>query len=117
MNQSPPTASGHALNLPTFLCSAAAIVAFTVWTLAAAESAAEWIDAVLTWVSATFGWFYVGAVAAYLGFVVAVAVSPFGRIRLGPDDAKPEFPLLSWAAMLFAAGIGIDLLFFCVAEP
>jgi choline/glycine/proline betaine transport protein len=114
-SQRSPT--GHALNLPVFLCAVAAIVVFTVWTLAATETAAAWIGAMLDWVSATFGWFYMVAVVVYLGFVVFIAVSPFGSIRLGPDDARPEFPLLSWAAMLFAAGIGIDLLFFCVAEP
>lgn len=108
---------GHALNLPVFLSSVAAMVVFTLWTLAAGEVAAERIGAALTWVSATFGWFYVIAVFAYLVFVISVAASPLGRVRLGPDDARPEFPVLSWAAMLFAAGIGIDLLFFCVAEP
>jgi len=68
-------------------------------------------------VSRTFGWYYMLAVVAYLVFVVLIGCSRFGSIRLGPDHSRPEFSLLSWSAMLFAAGIGIDLLFFSVAEP
>ncbi|MEQ8861457.1 MAG: choline BCCT transporter BetT [Pseudomonadales bacterium] len=97
--------------------SAAAIGALLLWTVVDGSGAARWIGAALTWTAATFGWFYTLAVLVYLVFVVALAASRFGRIRLGPPDSRPEFPLLSWAAMLFAAGIGIDLLFFCVAEP
>jgi len=105
------------LNTAVFVCSAGAIVLFTVWTVLAPAPAAAAIEAALGWTSDTFGWFYVLAVVGYLAFVIGIAVSPLGRIRLGPPDAVPEYPLLSWAAMLFAAGIGIDLLFFCVAEP
>jgi choline/glycine/proline betaine transport protein len=100
-----------------FGVSTVGIGAFALWTLLAAGSANAVIGAALGWISATFGWFYFVAVAAYLAFVVAIALSRFGRIRLGPDDARPEFNRVSWAAMLFAAGIGIDLVFFCVSEP
>ncbi|WP_292019231.1 BCCT family transporter, partial [Brevundimonas sp. UBA875] len=61
------------------------------------------------WVIDTFGWFYVAAVAGFLGAVVWLAVGPTGRLKLGPDDAEPDFPYLSWLAMLFAAGMGIGL--------
>ena len=53
----------------------------------------------------------------YIVFVVFIACSRFGSIKLGPEQSKPEFSVLSWAAMLFAAGIGIELMFFSVAEP
>lgn len=105
------------LNPVVFTVAAGAIVAFSVWTLLDGASAAEAIGAALAWTSSRFGGFYVFAMAGYLVFVVGLAVSPWGRLRLGPPDARPEYPLLTWAAMLFAAGIGIDLLFFCVAEP
>ncbi|MGS3629023.1 BCCT family transporter [Enterobacter hormaechei] len=49
--------------------------------------------------------------------MVCIACSRFGSVKLGPEQSKPEFSRLSWAAMLFAAGIGIDLMFFSVAEP
>jgi choline/glycine/proline betaine transport protein len=65
----------------------------------------------------TFGWYYLLAATLYIVFVVCIACSRFGSVKLGPEQSKPEFSLLSWAAMLFAAGIGIDLMFFSVAEP
>lgn len=71
----------------------------------------------LDWVSKTFGWYYLLAATLYIVFVVCIACSRFGSVKLGPEQSKPEFSLLSWAAMLFAAGIGIDLMFFSVAEP
>jgi len=69
------------------------------------------------WVIDRFGWLYIGAVAGFLAIVVGLAISPAGRLRLGPDDAEPDFPYVSWLAMLFAAGMGIGLMFFAVAEP
>lgn len=103
--------------MAVFASSAIGIVLFSTWTLFAGASAATAIEAALTWISHAFGWFYFLAVAGYLAFVVCIALSRFGTLRLGPADAVPEFHTVSWAAMLFAAGIGIDLLFFCVAEP
>jgi len=69
------------------------------------------------WVIDTFGWFYVASVAGFLLFVTVLAVGPTGRLKLGPDDAEPDFPYVSWLAMLFAAGMGIGLMYFAVAEP
>ncbi len=69
------------------------------------------------WVIDRFGWFYVASVAGFLAVVLFLAVSPAGRLRLGPDDADPDFPYVSWLAMLFAAGMGIGLMYFAVAEP
>jgi choline/glycine/proline betaine transport protein len=69
------------------------------------------------WVVGHFDWFYSVAVTLFLAFLVLVAASRFGDIRLGPDDAKPEFSFLSWTAMLFAAGMGIGLMYFGVGEP
>lgn len=55
-------------------------------------------------VSKTFGWYYLLAATLYIVFVVCIACSRFGSVKLGPEQSKPEFSLLSWAAMLFAAG-------------
>lgn len=81
------------------------------------DFSALWIGRTLDWVSKTFGWYYLLAATLYIVFVVCIACSRFGSVKLGPEQSKPEFSLLSWAAMLFAAGIGIDLMFFSVAEP
>jgi choline/glycine/proline betaine transport protein len=69
------------------------------------------------WISANLSWYYILVVAAFLVFLLILAVSPYGDIRLGPDDASPEYSYPSWLAMLFAAGMGIGLLYFGVAEP
>lgn len=69
------------------------------------------------WVIDRFGWFYVGSVASFLAMMVILAIGPAGRLKLGSDDAEPDFPYVSWLAMLFAAGMGIGLMYFAVAEP
>lgn len=69
------------------------------------------------WVIGHFDWFYVLAVTTFLIFLVLIAASRFGDIKLGPDDAQPEFSFMSWTAMLFAAGMGIGLMYFGVGEP
>ena len=63
------------------------------------------------------GWFYLTAVTGFLVFVGWLALSPYGKTRLGEDTDEPEYGYLSWFSMLFAAGMGIGLLFFSVAEP
>lgn len=70
-----------------------------------------------SWVVSHFDWFYTSAVTVFLVFLLLVASSRFGDIKLGPDDAEPEFNFLSWTAMLFAAGMGIGLMYFGVGEP
>lgn len=64
-----------------------------------------------------FGWFYILAVAIFFFSVVYLAISRYGNLKLGPDDSEPDYPYLTWMAMLFAAGMGIGLMFFAVAEP
>src|SRR5690606_35664892 len=63
------------------------------------------------------GWFYVASVATFLVFAIGIAMSSMGTIRLGPDDASPDFTTTSWFAMLFSAGMGIGIMFYGVAEP
>ncbi|WP_148252980.1 choline BCCT transporter BetT [Aidingimonas lacisalsi] len=105
------------LNPVVFYGSVVGIFVFLVITMSFTEEAGAFFNAGLAWVNETFGWYYMLAIVAYLVFVIGIGISRFGNIRLGPDHARPEFSLLSWSAMLFAAGIGIDLLFFSVAEP
>jgi choline/glycine/proline betaine transport protein len=111
------TTPRDALNRVVFFTSAGLILAFTLMTVFFTEVSGRTISAVLSWVSSTFGWYYLLAATLYIVFVLFVASSRFGAIKLGPEQSKPEFSLLSWSAMLFAAGIGIDLMFFSVAEP
>ncbi|SNC65208.1 choline/glycine/proline betaine transport protein [Marinobacter sp. es.048] len=69
------------------------------------------------WVARNLGWFYILAVSALLIFLLGLAVSRYGNIRLGADDSRPDYSNLTWFTMLFAAGIGTILMFWGVAEP
>ena len=69
------------------------------------------------WICHYFNWYLVSIVTFYILFMVYVAVSRYGTVKLGPDDSKPEFSTFSWLAMLFSAGMGSGLVFFGVAEP
>lgn len=81
------------------------------------DSADRIFSGAQTWVVGHFDWFYTVAVTGFLVFLVLIAASRFGDVRLGPDDAVPEFSFVSWTAMLFAAGMGIGLMYFGVGEP
>ena len=105
------------LNHVVFFISAGLILLFSILTILFNEQANAVIGSALNGVSSTFGWYYLLAATLYIVFVILIACSRYGDIKLGPKHSKPEFSLLSWSAMLFAAGIGIDLMFFSVAEP
>ncbi|MDY3197601.1 MAG: BCCT family transporter, partial [Pseudomonadaceae bacterium] len=79
--------------------------------------AGELFSSLLAYITSSFGWFYMLAVAIFLVFVVIVALSRWGNIKLGPDHSEPQYSFPAWFAMLFSAGYGIALLFFGVAEP
>ncbi|MEQ9948023.1 choline transporter [Pectobacterium aroidearum] len=117
MPASETTTQQDRLNPVVFYTSAGLILTFSLMTMLFNKEANAWITHALNWVSATFGWYYLLAATLYIVFVIFIACSRFGSIKLGPEQSKPEFSLMSWAAMLFAAGIGIDLMFFSVAEP
>ncbi|HKM36522.1 MAG TPA: BCCT family transporter [Thiopseudomonas sp.] len=103
--------------LPVFIPSVLVIVLMVIGTMSNPEKAGALFADVLAYVTTTFGWFYMLAVAIFLVFIVSVAFSSWGNIKLGPDHAEPEYSFFAWFAMLFSAGYGIALLFFGVAEP
>ena len=118
MNNPAPASPGwYKINPPVFLSSVVLLVAFLGYTMAAPEAAESVFKAVQAWVVGSAGWFYVLAVAFFLIFVVALAFSGYGRIKLGRDHSEPDYSYTSWFAMLFSAGMGIGLMFFGVAEP
>lgn len=101
----------------TFFGSAMVAIGLIVFASAMPERAAATFRIANRWVVDDAGWFYMLSVAIFLLFVLGLAVSPMGRIRLGPDDAEPDYPFGTWAAMLFSAGMGIGIVFYGVAEP
>ncbi|MET3725696.1 BCCT family transporter [Sphingomonas trueperi] len=106
-----------AINPRVFWGASALILALLGVTIAMPGSADLAFKAAQAWTIDTFGWFYIAAVAVFLVVVLALGFGPAGKLKLGPDDAEPDFPYLSWLAMLFAAGMGIGLMYFAVAEP
>lgn len=78
------------------------------------ESAAT---GVFNFLVGNFGWFYFLTMFSFVVFSIWIAFSKYGKIKLGPDDSKPEYSLISWFAMLFSAGMGVGLVFWGVAEP
>ncbi|WP_420792090.1 BCCT family transporter [Arthrobacter agilis] len=105
------------LALPVFIPAAALIVLFVAYALIAPDSASALFAGIQENVIGAFGWYYVALVAFFVVFSLWVGFSRYGDIRLGKDDDKPEFSLMSWFALLFAAGMGIGLVFWGVAEP
>ncbi|MBG4143143.1 choline BCCT transporter BetT [Pseudomonas aeruginosa] len=105
------------MNPPVFYGAAILILLFAAVVIGFPQRAGEWLLAAQTWASQTVGWYYLLAMTLYLIFVVVTALSGYGKIKLGADHDEPEFSYLSWAGMLFAAGISITLFFFCVSAP
>ncbi len=105
------------INPRVFWGASAIIALLLVTTLAMPGTADTAFKAAQSWAIDTFGWFYISAVAVFLVVVLTLGFGPAGKLKLGPDDAEPDFPYLSWLAMLFAAGMGIGLMYFAVAEP
>lgn len=90
---------------------------FVLWGVVSPNSLASTAGAVLSWIIRVFGWTFVVSTAFFLVFAVFLAVSRFGKIKLGHDDEKPEFSTISWVCMMFSVGMGIGLMFWGVAEP
>jgi choline/glycine/proline betaine transport protein len=112
-----PTQGGPRVKMVVFAGAAIGTLAVTAWALIAPTGAEAALGAMVGWVSRWFGWYYVALATTILTFVIGIAISRYGKIRLGPEHARPAFSTATWAAMLFAAGIGTDLMFFAVYEP
>ncbi|MPY76929.1 MAG: BCCT family transporter [Actinophytocola sp.] len=100
-----------------FWPSAALVVAFVAATVISPGSMASAISSVQDSIIGNFGWYYTLIVSGFVVFALTVGLGRSGDITLGPDDEEPEFRRSSWFAMLFAAGMGIGLVFWGVAEP
>lgn len=102
---------------PVFIPSVLFIIILMVFTISMPQFANEIFGNTKNFVAEKFGWLYMLSVGIFTLFVLFLAVSPFGKFKLGPDQSKPSYTNLSWFAMLFSAGMGIGLMFFGVAEP
>ncbi|MCB1888176.1 MAG: BCCT family transporter [Rhodocyclaceae bacterium] len=108
---------GFDIHNPVFVISAGLIVAFVAFVLMFPEGAKTFFGDLRPWLTSTFDWVFMGAANIFVLFCLFLIVSPLGKVRLGGADAKPDYSYAGWFAMLFAAGMGIGLMFFGVLEP
>jgi len=105
------------IHAPVFYPSAIITILFVVLTIVFQAEAERIFGAFQDFMAAKFGWFINISINYYLFFVLFLAFSKLGNIRIGGANAQPEFTKFSWTAMLFSAGMGIGLVYFSVAEP
>ncbi|MBO8190186.1 BCCT family transporter [Streptomyces oryzae] len=112
-----PPAHASSIAPRVFWPSAIIVLAFVLYATIFRTSAQEVISTVQEDIVGGLGWYYTALVSLFVVFALWVGIGRFGDIKLGKDDDEPEFGMGSWLAMLFAAGMGIGLVFWGVAEP
>lgn len=108
---------GMDVHHPVFWIASFLVLVFVIGTLMMPGPAKVVFDGAKGWSISNFDWLFMVGANIFVLFCLALIVLPVGKIRLGGEDAKPEFSNMSWFAMLFAAGMGIGLMFWSVAEP
>lgn len=108
---------GLDIHNPVFLVSSLSIVGFVLLTLMFQDAASEFFGWLRPFLTSTFDWFFLSAANIFVLLCLFLLVSPLGKIRLGGNEATPDYSYMGWFAMLFAAGMGIGLMFFGVSEP
>lgn len=93
------------------------IVAVVVLAVVAPDATDRVFRGINGWIVGQLGWYYMLIIGLFVAVALVLGLSRTGTVRLGMDDEEPEFGLLSWFAMLFAAGMGIGLVFYSVGEP
>ena len=111
------TPFGLDIHNPVFLISGLTIVVFVLYALMLQAQAAEFFGWLRPAITSTFDWFFLSAGNVFVLFALLLIFLPVGKVRLGGQDATPDFGYPGWFAMLFAAGMGIGLMFFGVSEP
>ena len=108
---------GLDINAPVFLTSSLAIVIFVLVALVFQEQATAIFENVRVWMTSRLDWVFLLSCSLLLLFCLYLIVSPLGKVRLGGQDAVPDYSTLTWIAMLFSAGLAIGLVYFGVVEP
>ena len=108
---------GLDIHNPVFMVSGVCIIAFVFYTLALPEQAGAAFSWMFSAVTQGFDWFFLSAANIFVLFCLLLIVLPVGSVRLGGDEATPDYTYVGWFAMLFAAGMGIGLMFYGVSEP
>ncbi|KGK41738.1 BCCT transporter [Nitrincola sp. A-D6] len=100
-----------------FMISGLTVIAFVILTLAFQSHLEPGFNSMRNWLTSNLDWFFISAGNIFVLVCLFLIVSPMGKVRLGGTEAKPDFSYLGWFSMLFAAGMGIGLMFFGVSEP
>jgi len=108
---------GVDVHQPVFAVSGVTIVAFVILTLIFQNEVEPLFNGLREWVTGTLDWFFLSAANVFVLLCLVLIVTPLGNVRLGGSEATPDYSYLGWFAMLFAAGMGIGLMFYGVAEP
>ncbi|WP_227935661.1 glycine betaine uptake BCCT transporter [Alkalihalobacillus deserti] len=102
---------------PVFTISVGIAIAFILWGVIAPANLETVTSSIQGFITNELGWFYLLAATGFLTFCIYLIFSPYGKIKLGKPDDKPEYNSLTWFSFLFTAGMGIGLVFWGVAEP
>ncbi len=108
---------GLDIHNPVFFISTLVILIFLIGSIVAGDAASAFFGNLRKSITSNFDWFFLIAGNIFVLFCAFLIISPLGKVRLGGKDARPDYSMLSWFAMLFAAGMGIGLMFWSVAEP
>jgi len=108
---------GLDIHNPVFVISGLTIVAFVFLTLAFQNDVEPIFNGLRQWLTAALDWFFISAANIFVVVCLILIVTPLGKVRIGGKDATPDYSYAGWFAMLFAAGMGIGLMFFGVSEP
>ncbi len=108
---------GMDIHNPVFILSTLVILIFLIGSVVAGDAAGTFFSTLRKGITTNFDWFFLIAGNVFVLFCLFLVISPLGSVRLGGKDATPDYSRLSWFAMLFAAGMGIGLMFWSVAEP
>jgi len=100
-----------------FMFSSLVVLAFVIITLALPDQAGPLFDSMRKWITGNLSWFFLLAGNIFVLVCLGLIFSPLGKIRIGGGKAEPDFSYISWFAMLFAAGMGVGLMFYGVSEP
>ena len=100
-----------------FGVSALLIIIFVVLTMAFQEQAEPMFGALRGWLTSNLDWFFITTGNIFVVVCLGIAISPLGKVRIGGTEAKPDYSYAGWFSMLFAAGMGIGLMFYGVSEP
>ncbi len=108
---------GFDIHNPVFVISALVIVAFTFYTLVLPDQATSLFSWLFASVTQGFDWFFLLSANIFVLFCLLLIITPMGSVRLGGVAARPDYGYVAWFSMLFAAGMGIGLMFYGVSEP